>query len=140
MARRIGFSDIALRCGAAILLVVMTWNPSGLSYVHWILEGFETNLPPKVLGGVVLLILYVIFMRATLRSIGLPGVAMILALIAALMWTLTYYGVVDLTLADGSVIAWLSLIACGLTLGIGLSWSIVRRVLSGQADVDDVDA
>jgi len=140
MARRIGFSDIALRCAAAILLVVLTWNPSGLSYVHWVLEGFDTNLPPKALGGLILLILYVIFLRATLRSIGIPGMALIFAFLAALVWTLTYYGVVDLTLADGGPIAWLALIACGLVLGMGLSWSIVRRVLSGQADVDDVDA
>ncbi|MEM7498776.1 MAG: DUF6524 family protein [Pseudomonadota bacterium] len=139
MARRIGFSDIALRCAAAILLVVLTWNPSGLSYVHWVIEGFDTNLPPKVLGGVALVILYVIFLRATLRSIGVPGVVLVLALIAALVWTLVYYGIIDLSLADGGLIAWLALIACGLVMGIGLSWSIVRRVLSGQADVDDID-
>ena len=34
---------------------------------------------------------------------------------------------------------WLGLIALSLVLGIGLSWSHVRRRLSGQADMDDVD-
>ncbi|MEM6944289.1 MAG: DUF6524 family protein, partial [Pseudomonadota bacterium] len=68
-----------------------------------------------------------------------PGMALILALIGASVWTLVYYGVVDLTLADSAPITWLALIAVGMVLGIGLSWSLVRRVLSGQADVDDVD-
>jgi hypothetical protein len=34
---------------------------------------------------------------------------------------------------------WIGIFALSLVLGIGLSWSIVRRKLSGQADVDDVD-
>ncbi|MEO1460032.1 MAG: DUF6524 family protein [Pseudomonadota bacterium] len=46
----------------------------------------------------------------------------------------------SLSLQDRGIIQWLALLALGLTLGIGLSWSIVRRVLTGQTDVDDVDA
>jgi hypothetical protein len=34
---------------------------------------------------------------------------------------------------------WLALFALSFVLGIGLSWSHVRRALSGQADMDDVD-
>jgi hypothetical protein len=31
------------------------------------------------------------------------------------------------------------LIALSLVMGVGLSWSIIRRRLSGQLDVDDVE-
>ena len=34
---------------------------------------------------------------------------------------------------------WIGLTAMSLVLGVGLSWSHVRRRLSGQADMDDVD-
>ncbi|MEO1240160.1 MAG: DUF6524 family protein, partial [Pseudomonadota bacterium] len=34
---------------------------------------------------------------------------------------------------------WLGLVVLSIVLAIGLSWSIVRRRISGQADVDDVD-
>jgi len=44
-----------------------------------------------------------------------------------------------LSLSNPSLNTWLGLFALSLILGIGLSWSIVRRRLSGQADVDDVD-
>ncbi|MEM7508524.1 MAG: DUF6524 family protein [Pseudomonadota bacterium] len=136
---QVSTSGILVRVVLAIVLVLATFNPSEISYLHWISEGLEPDLPPKVLGGVVLAICYVIFLRATLRSIGVIGAGMILGFIAALMWVLVYYGVVDLSLADQQPIIWIALIAIGVVLGIGLSWSLVRRRLSGQADVDDVD-
>jgi hypothetical protein len=34
---------------------------------------------------------------------------------------------------------WLSILLASLVLGIGLSWSILRRRISGQVDIDDVD-
>jgi hypothetical protein len=33
----------------------------------------------------------------------------------------------------------MGILALSLILGIGLSWSFVRRALSGQVDVDEVD-
>ncbi|MEM9736295.1 MAG: DUF6524 family protein, partial [Pseudomonadota bacterium] len=130
---------VFLRVAAAILLVLATFNPAGLSYLHWIRTGLEPDLPLKLLGGIVLGVLYVIFLRATLRSIGLAGAVMILALIAALMWVLVYYGLVDLSLEEQTPFIWLALIAAGIELGIGMSWSLIRRALTGQADVDNVD-
>jgi hypothetical protein len=38
-----------------------------------------------------------------------------------------------------STMAWVVLLILGLMLGIGMSWSHIRRRLSGQAAVDRVD-
>ena len=38
------------------------------------------------------------------------------------------------------VLAWIALVVTGLILGIGMCWSSLRRTLSGQADVDEVDS
>ena len=57
--------------------------------------------------------------------------------VGALLWVLYDFGVLRLDNASFNV--WLGLIALSLVLGIGLSWSHVRRALSGQADMDDVD-
>jgi hypothetical protein len=35
--------------------------------------------------------------------------------------------------------AWVVLIALGLILGVGMSFAILRRELTGQATVDEVD-
>ncbi|MEC9104907.1 MAG: DUF6524 family protein, partial [Pseudomonadota bacterium] len=59
------------------------------------------------------------------------------AVFGALIWVLVDFGVVRLS--NPGVNTWLGILALSLVLGIGLSWSLVRRKLSGQADVDDVD-
>jgi len=41
-----------------------------------------------VLGGLVLLVAYVLFFTAVLRGIGALGVVLILAVVAALVWVL----------------------------------------------------
>ena len=40
---------------------------------------------------------------------------------------------------DADLNLWLGILALSLVLGIGLSWSHVRRHLAGQHDVDDID-
>lgn len=132
-----GLIGFVLRMGFGIFLVLATYNPSGTSWVHWIAEGFETDLPLKVLAGVALLIGYVIVLRASFRSLGVIGKVLAAALFAALAWVAYDYGY--LTVEDQSLIEWLVLIAMGLILGLGLSWSHIRRMISGQADMDDVD-
>ena len=44
-----------------------------------------------------------------------------------------------LSLENRDLNMWLGIFALSLVLGIGLSWSIVRKRLSGQYDMDDVD-
>lgn len=133
-----GLTGFLLRVGFCLVLVLVTYNPTGTSWVHWVAEDFETDLPLKVLAGVVLLIAYVIVLRASFRSIGIFGKALAAALFAALGWVAYDYGFLDVE--NAGLIQWLVILAVGLILGLGLSWSHVRRMLSGQADMDDVDA
>ena len=62
---------------------------------------------------------------------------LILALVGALLWVAYDFGLLDLQ--NRALTMWIGIFALSLVLGIGLSWSIVRRKLSGQADVDDVE-
>ena len=90
-----------------------------------------------MLSGLLLLVGYIVYLRATLRSIGAFGMLLIVAIFAALVWVLFDLGL--LSFENPTLNTWLALLALSLVLGIGLSWSIVRRRLSGQADVDDID-
>ncbi|MEL6999718.1 MAG: DUF6524 family protein [Pseudomonadota bacterium] len=126
-----------LRIALAIGLVMVTYNPSGTSYFDWVQSGFETDTAVKALAGVVLVILYVICLRATLRSIGFIGAGLVIALLAAIIWVLVDYGY--LNVEEPGLMQWLILLCIGIVLGIGLSWSHVRRALTGQRDMDDVD-
>ena len=95
------------------------------------------NLSIAVLLGLLLFIGYVIYLRATLRSIGGLGMLLVLALVGSSLWVLYDLGI--LRLDNRSFNLWLGLVALSFVLGIGLSWSIFRRAVSGQADVDDVE-
>ncbi len=126
-----------LRWLFAFLLLAATFNPTPYNYVAWANRSLDGSLPLVVLCGLLLLVGYIIYLRATLRSIGLFGMLLILAIVGAALWVL--YDMGWLTLDDPDLTLWIGLLALSLVLGIGLSWSIVRRALSGQADVDDVE-
>ena len=127
-----------LRWLTAFALLAATYNPTPYNYVKWVMTQGERPLSLMVLAGLLLLIGYIIYLRATLRSIGGFGMLLVLALVGALPWVLYDFGV--LSLDNTGLNVWLGLSALSLVLGVGLSWSHVRRALSGQADMDDVDS
>lgn len=126
-----------LRWIFAFLLLALTFNPTDYNYVRWSMVNYSSELPITVLMGLLLTIGYIIYLRATLRSIGGFGMFLVLAVVAALLWVLYDWGI--LTLENRALNTWLGVFALSLVLGIGLSWSLVRRQLTGQADIDDVD-
>ncbi len=126
-----------LRWMFAFLLISATFNPSQWNFVQWARVNFEEELPLTVLLALILLVGYIIYLRATLRSIGAFGMALVLALVGAVLWVLFDWG--HLSLDDTNLVVWLAILALSLVLGVGMSWSFVRRALTGQYDMDDVD-
>lgn len=122
----------------AFILLAATYNPTQWNFTRWAMTHWADSMPLIVLAGLVLTIGYIIYLRATLRSIGPIGMVLILALVAAATWVLWDFGLISLE--NPTMNTWLALIALSGMLGVGLSWSIIRRKLSGQADVDDLDA
>lgn len=118
-------------------LIAATFNPTQWNYVKWASEHLSDELPLTVLFGLILFVAYVIFLRATLRSIGAFGMALVTAVFGALIWVLWDMGVLSFT--NSSMNVWLGILALSLVLGIGISWSFVRRALTGQFDVDETD-
>lgn len=121
----------------ALVLLTLTYNPTQWNFVRWSMAHYDTQLPLTVLFGLILLVGYIIYLRATLRSIGMFGMLLILAVVGTLLWVLYDQGAISLD--NPTINTWISIVALSLVLAVGLSWSIVRRKLSGQADVDDVD-
>ena len=126
-----------LRWLFAFALIAATFNPTEWNFIRWARTHFEEEMPLTVLFGLLLFAAYVIYLRATVRSIGVFGMALVFAVFAALVWVLYDRGL--LSLANSDLNVWMGILALSLILGIGLSWSFVRRALSGQYDVDDAD-
>ncbi len=121
----------------AFILVAATFNPTQWNYVRWAMENYASETPITVLLGLILMISYVIYIRATIHSIGAFGVFLVAAVVGALIWVLIDWQL--LTLENQDLNVWMGIFSVSVVLGIGLSWSIVRRALSGQFDVDDYD-
>ena len=126
-----------LRWMIAFALVAATYNPTQWNFWRWAGANWRDQMSVTVFLALVLLVAYVIFLRATFRSIGTFGMILVAAVFAALVWVLVDFGALALTNSDGNI--WLGILALSLVLAIGLSWSFVRRALSGQYDVDDAD-
>ena len=126
-----------LRLLAAIVLVFSTYNPSGWSYYHWVSENLSNLNPLMALAGIVLLIGWTIYLRATARSLGIFGLLLAAAIFGTLLWLVIDWGLVA---ADSiTAITYIILvIMCGI-LAIGISWSHVRRRMTGQVDVDEIE-
>ena len=126
-----------IRWLVAFVLLALTFNPTQWNYVAWARANLDTQLPLITLAGLLLAIAYIIYLRATLRSIGLFGMALVLAVLGAMAWVAVDFG--WLTFDNPKLTLWLAILAASLVLGIGLSWSHARRYISGQSDMDDVD-
>ncbi len=126
-----------LRLLAAIVLVLCTFNPSGYSYIHWVATVFPHITPMQAIVGIVLLVGWIVYLTATMRSIGLAGVAIALAFFAAVVWLIASWGWVDPH--NTTAMTWVILVVCAAILAVGMSWSHIRRRLTGQADVDEIE-
>ena len=76
-------------------------------------------------------------MRATFRSLGVLGLVLASAFFASFVWV--FYDLGWLKTDNVSVMTWVVLVIVSLLLAIGMSWSHIRRRLTGQVDIDDVD-
>ena len=132
-----GFKDFLWRLIFSVVLVLLTFNPTGHSYYHWLADGFPSVQPLEVVAGIALLGAWIFFVRSTMAAMGTLGVVLLLALFGAIVWWVVSQGWLDVS--NRSAMAWVVLLILGLVLGIGMSWSHIRREVSGQASVDRVD-
>jgi hypothetical protein len=118
----------------AVALVLLTWNPSGWSYVDWALRDRSAFDAVKAFFGVLLFGGWVFCVRSAWVSLGAVGLVLVGALLATVVWMLVQFGVVE----PGSTktLLWIVLVAVGVVLGVGLSWSKVRQHATGQVEAD----
>ena len=107
------------------------------SYYHWVSKNLSDLDPLMALAGVVLLIGWAIYLRATARSLGLIGLLLAAALFGTLLWLVIDWGLVA---ADSiTAITYIILVILCCILAVGISWSHVRRRMTGQVDVDEIE-
>ena len=141
-SKKFSLFNFLLRIVAAAALVVATYNPlAPNSFYHWaVAPALQDYTQLTVLHGfvaVVLLIGWVIFLRATISSLGVLGMLLAIAFFGMLIWLIVDQGWINMDNPD--VLTWLIIAGISGVLGTGMSWSLVRRRISGQLDVDETD-
>jgi hypothetical protein len=113
------------RLAFALLVVGATYNPTRYSYYAWAKSTGWQWRPLIVFAGVVLLIGWVICLRATLRSIGGLSLLLANAFFAALFWLLADWG--WLPIDNVAAISWIGLCTVSAILAVGMSWPLRGR-------------
>jgi Family of unknown function (DUF6524) len=121
----------------ALFLVILTYNPSGYSYFHWLAHNIAQFTPYLAIAGIALLIGWGVYLKATFNSLGLIGILILIALFACLVWLFIFWGWLSLT--HVSAVTWIVEIFLALLLTTGMCWSHITRKLSGQIDVDEIE-
>jgi hypothetical protein len=127
------------RFGTALVLVFLTYNPSGHSTFHWVTSAIGASEfgPEYLLLIGVLLAGWAVFWVATWRALGTLGVTLSIIVLGAIIWLFFDIGLLESK--SVSAITWISLFCLAAVLAIGVSWSHVWRRITGQINVEDVD-
>ncbi len=136
-SRPFGWGSFALRFVFALLLVFATYNPLGWSYLHWVSADIGSFNALMALAGLLLIIGWTIYLRATFRSLGVIGLVLAAALFGTICWVLIDYQLLDA--GSPTVVSYMVMLVLACVMAVGISWSHVRRRLTGQVDADDVD-
>jgi len=132
-----GSSPIVLltRLVVSAIVVLTTYNPTGTSLVHWILE-HENRLDAwVVLAGIVAAVLNLVLLIAAWKALGMLGTVLVAIFFAALVYLSLQEGWV--TTGNMASIQWLGLILYIGFLAIGLSGAIIWRRATGQIVTDE---
>jgi Family of unknown function (DUF6524) len=87
---------ILLRWLGAFLLLAAIFNPTQWNYVTWARTGWADQMPLIIFTGLILAVITMVYLVATMRSIGILGALIIAAIFAAGLWVLTDWGLLGL--------------------------------------------
>ena len=108
-----------------------------MSYYDWIKEEFPAFTVYKGLIGVILIIGWIILMRATIGSLGAIGITLAAAFFGLLIWLI--FDVFNIPTDSVRVLSYIVQVLIICVLSIGVSWSHIRRRISGQVDTDEIE-
>src|SRR5215472_17404911 len=126
-----------VRLLAAIGIVLATYNPTGYSYVHWVLRTQGDYPWVKLAVGVGLFIVYyavISIARGSLRRSGIV-VGAVVGLLVSIEAVLLLVPRSQLQSLTGSVVVgeYVVLVSFAMVLAFGLSWSSLIEGLTGQS-------
>jgi Family of unknown function (DUF6524) len=134
--RYFGTYAFLIRFCGALFVVFSTYNPSGVSYYHWVQARWSADWPLQLPLVPFYAVGYALLLRSTFRALRPLGIALVVALIGALVWLLLDMGLIRL--ATGGDAAVILLCVLGALLAVGASWMWIWTRVTGQVNYDDL--
>lgn len=128
----ISTSGVVTRIALSVLLVLVTFNPSGTSVLHWLATPPVVITPGKAVAALLLGMSWILCLRTAFIALGKWGLLLGTGFFATLVWLLIDRNWLSV---DGSAIVWVAEIIVGVLLGVGLSWALLRAKATGQIEV-----
>jgi hypothetical protein len=118
-----------IRWLAITALVLATYNPSGYSYLHWLIEWQQEQLALKAAVGLIMAGLFWLMLVAAWLVLRLIGVLLLAGIALSLSLTAWQLGLVPPTSAS---VQFLLLVMLATTLTFAVSYAHIRFRLTGQ--------
>lgn len=119
----------------AAVVVFASYNPSGTSVYHWVINNDNPTDAWVILGAIVVVLINVALLIAAWKALGKLGTFIVLVFFAALVYLSLQEGWVSSS--NQQSIEWLALVLYSAFLGIGLSGAIIWRRATGQVVTDE---
>lgn len=122
----------------ALVLVFATYNPvKPYSYFYWAIVNLPDFSAVKAFVGVVLLIGWTLYISATIEALGWFGLSLAAAFFGTATWAAIDQG--WLQVDDTRTLTYVVQVLISALLATGLGWSLMRRKITGQVDVNEID-
>jgi hypothetical protein len=134
-AERFDWRGMVARGLLSLFLVFAVYNPSGRSYLHWVLGGFDWFWAKLAVGGV-LLAVFALLWRTTRGVLGPGGVVLVLVICFAS--GLTFARVTGQDLLQGMTPLVWALLSIAALFTVGLCWSHLHHRLAGVTHTEEL--
>ena len=118
----------------SMALAIGTWNPTGHHFIHYISSADNLLSGFKPFGILIMLALWLLAIKSIFQSLKLYGAILTVIIIAAFIWGLQEYGIIDINKFEQA--GWAATIGVGLLIWFGLNASIIWKKLTGVYTTD----
>ncbi len=134
-AARFDWRGVVSRALFSLFIVFAIYNPSGTSFVHWVLSGFDWFWV-KLATGAALAVICTVMWRTTIGVLGSRGVALVVAFCIGIGMTGLHLAGSGLFVGNTLLIGALASLAGVFTAG--LCYSHLHHRLGGISHTEDL--
>lgn len=121
----------------SMALSIGTWNPSGYHFIHYIsnIDNIFSGFTPFAI--LMMLALWLLAIKSIFQSLKLYGAIITVIIIAAFIWGLQQYKIINVT--ELTQAGWAATIGIGVLIWFGLNASIIWKKVTGVYTTDGTD-